>query len=264
MHGRNTQLIRRYYPSYESPKRWYERTLAELVKPGSTWLDLGCGRAITADRDLDRELVARARLVVGCDLDPHLRRHPTIRALALANGEALPFAAESFDLVTCSMVAEHLQHPQRAFAEVARVLRPGGHFVVFTPNKWNYAMLVSRLTPHAFHLWYKRVAFYLNRGEWRDFEDDVFPTYYRANSERALRELARGCGMEVVRLQHLALAHSFGFVRPLYILSLLHERLIDRLGLHRLKADLLAVFRKAPAQPSANVARSAAAPAAAG
>ncbi len=244
MHGKHAALIRRYHPSYESPKRSYERALRQLVQPGCVWLELGCGRAITANRDLDRELVTRAGLVVGCDLDPHLKRHPTIRHLVLANGEALPFAAECFDLVTCSMVAEHLQHPEWAFREVARVLKPGGHFVVFTPNKWNYAMIVSRLTPHAFHLWYKRVAFFLNRGEWRDFEDDVFPTWYRANSARALRALSQRAGFEVVRLEHLALAHSFGFVRPLYILSLLHERLIERLGLHGLKADLLAVLQK--------------------
>lgn len=244
MHGKHAALIRRYHPRYESPKRSYERLLNELVTPGSVWLDLGCGRNISADRELDRTLVARAGLVVGCDLDPHLKRHETIRHLVLANAERLPFASSSFDLVTASMVAEHLEHPERVFEEVARVLRPGGKFVVFTPNKWNYAMLLSRLTPHAFHLWYKRVAFYLNRGEWRDFEDDVFPTFYRANSARLLRELSQRAGLSVVRLDHLALAHSFGFVRPLYILSLLYERLIDRLGLHGLKADLLAVLEK--------------------
>lgn len=250
MHGKHAALIRRYHPRYESPKRSYERLLDEVVAPGCAWLDLGCGRHISANRELDRTLVARAGLVVGCDLDPHLKRHETISHLVLANAERLPFARSAFDLVTCSMVAEHLEHPQTVFAEVARILRPGGKFVIFTPNKWNYAMLLSRLTPHAFHLWYKRFTFYLNRGEWRDFEDDVFPTYYRANSAQLLRKLARETGFLVARLDHLALAHSFGFVRPLYIASLLYERFIDRLGFDGLKADLLAVLEK-PSEPRA-------------
>jgi len=38
------------------------------------------------------------------------------------------------------------------------------------------------------------------------------------------------------------MAHSFGFIKPLYIASLLFERLIDRRPLEALKADILGVF----------------------
>jgi len=244
--GRNAALIRRLFPSYRSPKRAYEAALQKHVKLGCAWLDVGCGRKLSADAELNEELTRRAGLVVGCDADPHLQRHATVRDLALCDAAHLPFADDTFDLVTSSMVAEHLRDPDKVFAEVARVSKHDAVFIVFTPNKWNYAMLVARATPHAFHLLYKRVTHYLNRGEWESFEDDVFPTYYRANTISRLRGLMAAAGFEHVEIERLSFAHSFGFVRPLYALSLLFERLIDRWPLDVLKADLLAIGAKRP------------------
>ncbi len=247
MKGRNAALIRRLFPGYRSPKRAYEEALQRHVKPGCAWLDVGCGRKLSADAALNEELTRRAGLVVGCDADPHLQRHSTVDNLALCDAARLPFADDTFDLVTSSMVAEHLAEPEKVFAEVARVSKDDAVFIVFTPNKWNYAMLVARFTPHAFHLVYKRVTHYLNRGEWESFEDDVFPTFYRANTISCLRRLMRTAGFEHVHVERLSFAHSFGFVRPLYALSLLFERAIDRWPLDVLKADLLAIGAKRPA-----------------
>jgi len=255
MQGRNASMIRRFFPAYRSPKRAYEAALNRHVKAGAAWLDIGCGRTLSGDPELNEELTRRAGLIVGCDRDPHLGRHATVRDLTLCDAGELPFQDDTFDLVTASMVAEHLRDPQKVFAEVARVSRSNATFIVFTPNKWNYAMLVARATPYAFHLLYKRLTYFLNRGEWQSFEDDVFPTYYRANTVGRLRQLMTQAGFEDVRLERLSLAHSFGFVRPLYALSLLFERLIDRWPLDVLKADILAVGVKRPAVHTANPVR---------
>lgn len=246
MRGRNATLIRRYFPDYCSPKRVYESVLAELVGPDTVWLDLGCGHSICTDSELNRELPRRARLVVGCDRDPYLSRHSSIDHLVLCDAAALPFRDGAFTLITSSMVVEHLPQPASAFAEVARVTRPGGMFVVFTPNRFNYAMIVASITPYWFHVFFKKLMYFLSRRQWRDFSDDLFPTFYRANSASRLRQLLRGSGFQEKRLEHLSLAHSFGFVRPLYALSLLFERFINWCGLDALKADLLAVFTRAP------------------
>lgn len=50
-----------------------------------------------------------------------------------ANANALPFAAESFDCVLSSSALEHDRHFWRSTAEVRRVLRPGGCFIVGVP-----------------------------------------------------------------------------------------------------------------------------------
>lgn len=57
--------------------------------------------------------------------------------------QKLPFADNTFDCVVCNAVVEHVQgiHKQ-LFAEVLRVLKPGGRFVFTTPN---LAMLLKRV-----------------------------------------------------------------------------------------------------------------------
>ena len=47
----------------------------------------------------------------------------------------LDFSDESFDAVTCAVSVQYLQYPGRVFAEVARVLRPGGACVVSFSNR---------------------------------------------------------------------------------------------------------------------------------
>lgn len=46
----------------------------------------------------------------------------------------LPYESESFDLVILSEVIEHLESFMPIIREIGRVLRPGGHFVMSTPN----------------------------------------------------------------------------------------------------------------------------------
>ncbi len=242
MDGRNARLIERYYPQYRSPKLVYQQVLKEHIRPDTVWLDIGCGRRICADDALNAELPRRAHMAVGCDRDAHLSRHSSIEHLVLCDASALPFRDGVFSVVTASMVVEHLEDPQQVFDEVRRASRCGGRFIVFTPNRFNYAMLVAAATPYRFHLLWKKLTHYVARGEWRDFEDDVFPTWYRANSVGRLRRLLGRCQFREERLEYLPLAHSFGFIRPLYALSLLFERCIDWLHLDGLKADILGVF----------------------
>jgi ubiquinone/menaquinone biosynthesis C-methylase UbiE len=242
MDGRNARLIERYYPKYRSPKLVYEKVLKDCVRPDTMWLDIGCGRRICANDALNAELPRRVHMAVGCDRDPHLSRHSSIEHLVLCDASALPFRDGVFSLVTASMVVEHLENPRQVFDEVRRTSRRGGRFVVFTPNRFNYAMLVAAATPYRFHLLWKKLTHYVARGEWRNFEDDVFPTWYRANSVASLRRLMGRSRFREEQLEYLALAHSFGFVRPLYALSLLFERLIDWLHLDVLKADIVGVF----------------------
>jgi SAM-dependent methyltransferase len=50
---------------------------------------------------------------------------------AQAEAAALPFRAASFDAVVACLVFEHIADVDRAIAEVARVVRPGGRFLFF-------------------------------------------------------------------------------------------------------------------------------------
>ena len=54
----------------------------------------------------------------------------------LNENPALPFPSESFDALICTASVEYLIHPFEVFREAARVLRPGGKFIVTFSNRW--------------------------------------------------------------------------------------------------------------------------------
>ena len=53
----------------------------------------------------------------------------------VSNAEELSLEDESYDIVLCSEVLEHLVHPERAISEIYRVLKRGGATIIATPNK---------------------------------------------------------------------------------------------------------------------------------
>ena len=54
--------------------------------------------------------------------------------MQVANAEELPFAKEAFGVVIIKHVLEHLPHPEKAIAELGRVITPGGVLILATPN----------------------------------------------------------------------------------------------------------------------------------
>jgi ubiquinone/menaquinone biosynthesis C-methylase UbiE len=109
-------------------------------------LDLGCGDG--ASVDLFRSLEPRVQWT-GADIahSPEVAERTRDDAeFVTFDGEQLPFADASFDLVYCKQVLEHVQRPRPLIAEVARVLRPDGWFAGSTSqleafhsrSLWNY------------------------------------------------------------------------------------------------------------------------------
>src|SRR5262249_25496780 len=60
-------------------------------------------------------------------------RRRGLRRIAQSVGEDLPFASDSFDLITSSDVLEHIADDRAVLGEMARVARPGGLLVVVVP-----------------------------------------------------------------------------------------------------------------------------------
>jgi 2-polyprenyl-3-methyl-5-hydroxy-6-metoxy-1,4-benzoquinol methylase len=85
-------------------------------------------------------LAPAARALTGIDLDADPAGVHTLLAarsykadLSKGNVYELAFPDGAFDLVVCFSVFEHLHDYRRGLAEVARVLRPGGHFLLGMP-----------------------------------------------------------------------------------------------------------------------------------
>jgi len=200
-------------PGWQASGPVYESFVRRYALPGCRWLDVGCGRGGIV------ELVGgQVRLCAGTDLDlASLVEHraPHTRRMA-APVEALPLAAGSFDLVTCSWVIEHLADPSRAFAEVARVLAPGGHWVFLTPNSRNLVALANRLV-------HWRLQARLVRRLYARDEADTFPVRYRANTPERIARLAREAGLSRTQVQLVGDPTYLAFNDALFAMASLLE-----------------------------------------
>ena len=120
-------------------------TCARLAgfKPGMRVADLGCGSGVFSD--LLRE---QGYDVVGLDISPKLialarEKYPKVEFFE-GDVEQLPFPDGSLDGILLSGLVHHLPDPVRCASEVFRVLKPGGSFVAFDPNRMNPFMYLYR------------------------------------------------------------------------------------------------------------------------
>jgi len=138
---------------------WFDR---QIDWRGKAVLDLGCAGGFMAEA-----LDARGARVTG--IDPAAEAVAAARAHAEAQGRAiaydvgvgedLPYADAAFDAVVCVDVLEHVRDLGQVLAEVSRVLRPGGLFLLDTINRNPLARLatitiaedVLRLLPKGTH-----------------------------------------------------------------------------------------------------------------
>lgn len=133
--------IDRYYEKSHALIRWVEaRRLGALQHLAATCagdrvLEVGCGAGHVLERfagldrvglDLSVTMIERARRRLG----------PSVK-LVQASAESLPFADGTFNVVLCTEVLEHTQHPDRVIAQLMRVAAPGARVVVSIPNESN-------------------------------------------------------------------------------------------------------------------------------
>jgi len=120
-------------PEYEAIQ-WFNNHCIEIclkmmgdICYGKKLIDLGCGRW-GFEQDLVRQL-APAEAVM----------------LDIAGGEGIveadacdaPFLNNSFDVVICRELIEHVPSPEKLLSEIWRLLRPDGYALITTPNGLN-------------------------------------------------------------------------------------------------------------------------------
>ena len=108
-------------------------------------LDIGCGPGAVAAR------LSRSRpglTILGVDRDrTMLDKASAVMSVAGAMVEQLPYPSEVFDAVFARLVIRHVAQPEVAFAEMFRVLRPGGRAIVIDSDD---GALVLHPRPDAF------------------------------------------------------------------------------------------------------------------
>lgn len=229
-------MDRNLFPNH--PSNWDNELFREIVlahlKPEHVLLDLGAGRGRVRQMNF-RGLAAR---VCGVDPDERVVDNPLLDEGKVGMGESIPYPDETFDVVVSANVLEHLVRPEEVFREICRVMKPGGLFLGKTMNRLHYAAMISQITPHRFHEWVNR-----RRGM---RADDTFPTVYRVNTPRRMREVAEATGLRLVEAR-LAEGRA-GYLRiyaATYLLGWIYERLVNSVpGCERFRCALIGIFEK--------------------
>lgn len=120
-------LHQRFSTAKEDWHRWLFERVAP--PPGARILEVGCGPAEFWKRNLDR--IDPTWQITLTDLSPGMieAAREVLREgaeYAVADAQELPFADESFDVVLASHMLYHVPDRPQAFAEIRRVLVPGG------------------------------------------------------------------------------------------------------------------------------------------
>lgn len=110
---------------------------------GATIVDLGAGSGMLLGRLRERFPTAK---LVGVDLHPEMlavaREHLVGSNVELVQADLatpIPIADGSVDVVVSALTFHELPHPPDLLANAARILRPGGHLVLFDIVKWPLA-----------------------------------------------------------------------------------------------------------------------------
>lgn len=130
-HGHHTSVVSDHARRTAADSAAY---LIPLIRSTDTILDVGCGPG-TISADFAALVEEGQGSVIGCDASEAVVQQATelVKSRNLSNltfqqcdANALPFADNSFDIVHCHQVLQHVKDPVGILKEMRRVARPGG------------------------------------------------------------------------------------------------------------------------------------------
>ena len=229
------QLINNYYPEskfggytdIDGTVVFYNRVNA-ILNPTDTLLDLGCGRGEYQDDEVEfrRDLgifKGKVSRVIGLDVDADAKGNPYVDDFLLMEGDVWPLSDNSVDVIVSDWVLEHVADPDAYFREARRVLRNNGRMCIRTTNKWTYFAIAARLIPNRLHS--KVTAFAQGTRK----EEDVFPTIYKCNTKRSVKNKMTEFGFDCVVYNFESEPRYLSFSRVLYFFGVLHQKFAPQL-----------------------------------
>jgi SAM-dependent methyltransferase len=167
-------------------------------------------------------LVDRAGTLYGIDVIDFTVSHERVHLFSNDVRDMKDIPSQSIDLAYSRAVMEHLENPELAYREIARVLKPGGVYIFTTPSIYDYGSIIALIVPNRYH------AKIVSATEGRAGED-VFPTVFGSNSFRAIRAHAHEAGLAVRDIQYIGQYPSYlVFNRVLFWLGSMYQKVIEK------------------------------------
>jgi SAM-dependent methyltransferase len=146
---------------------------------------------------LPLEVLRRAHVTV-VDIDEdQIRNNDYAQETILGDIQHYRFAPDRFDLVICYNVIEHLPDVAAALSGFCQSLKQGGLMLIGAPNPKSLSGIVTKYSPHWFHVWFYRHV----RGDWNAGQPGraPFPTHFHPLVTLAnLEAFAKTQGFEVI------------------------------------------------------------------
>lgn len=170
---------------YTARSEMLQASLARYAAGSHRVLDIGSADGPSADW-----VRVSARHVASLDIDPRGLGATGVCGSAMA----LPFPDGSFDVITAFDVIEHCEPESTALAEVARVLRPRGHFLMAVPAY-----------------------------QWAWSDHDIANGHHRRYTKARARAAVESAGLRVERA-----TYAFAAVFPIFAAERLARRVLGR------------------------------------
>ena len=205
-------------------------------------LEAGCGRSWPFHlNDIDC-------FVTGIDTDPEAlkaRKYTLDRSIE-GDIVSADFEADSFDVVYCSFVLEHIERADLAMKNFCKWIRPNGLIIIRIPDPHSVQGFLTRKTPHWFHLFYYRVIEGIKEAGKPGY--GPYPTFYNPIvSRQGIRDYC-GVAGNLIKLES---EYGDGYVRqgrgPMKPLIHLFKKVVSIVSGGVLNADhtnLLYILRK--------------------
>jgi ubiquinone/menaquinone biosynthesis C-methylase UbiE len=235
----SAKLTERFPHTRVDVQRLYEQRVAELInsRPGLTVVDVGGGKQCHFARYRRPELGTR---IVAVDVDPaEMADNLDVDEKRVADAKSLPFADGEVDMLVSRSVLEHVKDVGAFVHEASRVVKPGGYTVHVFPSRFAPFSIANQLLP-------RRVSRRLLHTFMPGSEGILgFPAYYDHCYYGGMTSLLAEAGFEVVEARvSYSESDYFAFLLPLYLVDLLWDALVHRLGARNLAATVLVVGRK--------------------
>jgi SAM-dependent methyltransferase len=216
------EYVRKYYldvAGTPDPADLWIKLVQDHVPAGARVLEIG-GGPVDWTTSVMR---GSATEIVGLDIDKVISENRFLDQAVVYNGLKFPLPDGRFNAVVSRWVNEHIENPEVHFAEIHRILAPGGVYVFRTVNVFHYKTIGAFLLPDRVHgplvKWLRNMS---------TDEHEPYPTYFRANTRGRITKLCSKTGLVPVSLELSEFYPSYGMGSKLLFRVLMqYERLVN-------------------------------------